>query len=124
MPKKKKEVVIPNWYNFGARSVSIEFHKANDEGEYQACLTIFLDDGEEVEHEDDQKVVSVFLDFFTKDPLSSALGIAVTIGNLFDNIHDDVFVFNDEEIEKQFQLSVINKGAETTTKRVGNVTFH
>ena len=122
MSKKRKEVNIPSWHAFAARSVSLEFHKVDDT--FQGAVTFFLDDGEEIESEEDQKVVTIYLDFFTDQPKDDALAFAGMFSSFFENIHSHIFVFEDDKILHQYDLQLLAKQQAAGIKKVANVTFH
>jgi hypothetical protein len=122
----KKEVTIPNWTIFGAHSVSIELHKfinENDQDEYNSCLTIYLNDGEE----DQEKVITIVTDIWNSCAHCCALTSVHHICQIFDDIADVVLVIDERgEIVDEFSLTEISseQQEESFTPPIVSTVFH
>lgn len=58
------EVTIPNWTRFGCHAVNIEVYEVKDdeidESNYSVSLGFYLDDGKEINDNDEIKYISIF----------------------------------------------------------------
>jgi hypothetical protein len=100
----KKDDSIPNWTFFGARTIKIDTHEVEVDGEirYNPCITFELDDGTE----DSEKVVCMFTDHFCDDPQKSIYETAFALGGLFGQISASTSLIGlDGEIKEEYDLN-------------------
>lgn len=102
---EKKDIPIPNWSMFGAKTISIEVLKQSIDNVivYNPMVTFFLDNGSE---KDEEQVVAIFTDIYEEDPEDALKICAFGMGMMFESISNRAFIITlDGEVEREVDLT-------------------
>ena len=113
---KMKVVTIPNWSQFGVKVAGVVLYRFDQEETpvYQAAFTLFLDNSEVIESDEDQQAITIFTENTSTNPYELATETANLAAAMWHEISSDVPIIDEDgEVYQVLDLNKISDKIET-----------